>query len=180
MAEGGRRDAGARGGRVLHTLDPVFDDRSRVLGLGPMPSPASREACFYYGHPRNRFWRVMETLAGLPAHALDGNAERTAFLLERGIALWDVLASCEIRGAADATIRDPVPNDLSVVLDRAPVEAVFTTGAQAARLYRSLSPFAERFPPHELPSTSPANARMRLPDLVEAYRAVFDALAWYR
>ena len=164
------------GSRVVHTIDPVFDAQSRVLVLGTMPSPASRAAGFYYGHPRNRFWRVMEVLFDLPELSLAGNAERTSFLLERRIALWDVLASCSIAGASDASIADPVPNDMSRVLGVAPIRAVFTTGSQATRLYRTLCPASATHPARQLPSTSPANARMRLADLVEAYRVILDAL----
>ncbi len=93
---------GMAANRVTHTIEPVFGGRSRVLVLGTMPSPASREVGFYYGHPQNRFWRVMERLFGLADHALVDNDARTAFLLEHRIALWDVLAACSIEGASDA------------------------------------------------------------------------------
>lgn len=161
---------------VTHTLEPIFDGRSRVLVLGTMPSPASRGRGFYYAHPQNRFWRVMERLFGLADGALADNAARRAFLLGRRIALWDVLASCRIEGASDASISDAVPNDLSRVLAAAPVERVFTTGATATRLYRRLCEPVTGLPATGLPSTSPANARMRLDDLVEAYRPLADAL----
>lgn len=160
---------------IAHTLRPIFDGRSRVLVLGTMPSPKSREAGFYYGNPQNRFWKVLGMLwdAGEPL----GNAERTAFLLERGIALWDVLASCTIAGASDASIADPVPNDLGLVAQAAPLEAVFTTGAKAAALYRRFRPPELAALPHvALPSTSPANARMRLDDLARAYRPIKELL----
>ena len=164
--------------RVIHTIPPVYDGRSRVLVLGSMPSPASRAAAFYYGHPQNRFWRVMEQLYGLPDHALVQNDARRAFLLDAGIALWDVLASCTIAGASDASIADPVPNDLAPLLDAAPIQAVFTTGGTATRLCRRFfGPLLqERGIRHVgLPSTSPANARLRLPELVEAYRPILAA-----
>ena len=164
------------GGLVFHRIDPVFDERSRVLVLGTMPSPKSREVGFFYGHPQNRFWRVMEALFGLPERALVDNDARRAFLLERRIALWDVLASCSIEGASDASIRDARPNDLRRILDVAPVRAVFTTGTKAAHLYRRLCEQDCGMPAMPLPSTSAANARMRLPDLVEAYRPILDAL----
>ncbi|MEG0459893.1 MAG: DNA-deoxyinosine glycosylase [Gordonibacter sp.] len=160
---------------ITHTLEPIFDARSRVLVLGTMPSPKSREVGFYYGHPQNRFWKVMGTLFGEPEP--QGNEGRTAFLLEHGIALWDILASCTIVGASDASIADPVPNDLTRIAACAPLSAVFTTGGTASSLYRRLC--ADMLPgiPHSsLPSTSPANARMRLPELVDAYRPVVDAL----
>lgn len=161
--------------RIVHPLDPVFDERSRVLVLGTMPSPASRAAGFYYGHPRNRFWSVLAALFDEPKPR--SSEERAAFALTHRIALWDVLASCTIEGASDASIVDAVPNDLSAILDVAPVEAVFTTGAKAAALYRRFNADSvDRLPHVALPSTSPANARMRLSDLVEAYQPLQNAL----
>lgn len=160
--------------RVSHPLEPLFDGRSQVLVLGTMPSPASREVGFYYGHPQNRFWRVLAELFGAPVPAT--NEERAALALSHGIALWDVLASCEIEGASDASIKNAQPNDLSRVLDAAPIRAVFTTGAKAAALYRRFdAPLFPDLPHTALPSTSPANARMRLPELVEAYRPLKEA-----
>lgn len=162
--------------RTTHPLAPIFDERSRVLVLGTMPSPASREAGFYYGHPQNRFWKVLGALFEAPEPRT--NEERTAFLLAHRIAVWDVLASCTIAGASDASIRDPVPNDLSVVVDAAPIETAFTTGAKAAALYRKFNAgLTERLVHMALPSTSPANARMRTPDLIAAYQPLKNALA---
>lgn len=161
---------------VVHRIPPVFDGRSRVLVLGTMPSPKSREVGFFYGHPQNRFWRVMEALFGLEDRSLSSNDARRAFLLAHRIALWDVLASCDIAGASDASIRNARPNDLRRILDAAPVHAVFTTGAKAAQLYRRYCEKDCGMPATALPSTSAANARMRLGDLVEAYRPILDAL----
>lgn len=153
---------------VKHPLRPVYNASSRVLVLGTMPSPASREAGFYYAHPQNRFWRVMAKLFGAPVPQT--TAEREAFALEHHLALWDVLASCEIAGASDASITNPRPNDLSVVLDRAPITCVCTTGKKAAQLYEKFD--AALYPDlcHiALPSTSSANAAQNLDDLVKAY-----------
>ncbi|KAB7791155.1 DNA-deoxyinosine glycosylase [Bifidobacterium leontopitheci] len=167
---------------VEHGAGPVWDARSRVLVLGSMPSPKSREAAFYYMHPRNRFWPVMEALfadSGNPADTVGDDAgSRRMFALRHGIALWDVIASCDIAGASDASIRNVVPNDLTPILRAAPIGAVFTTGAKAAQLYRRLiAPRLDaqgiRIDMTPLPSTSPANASMRLPDLIDAYRAAF-------
>lgn len=161
---------------VTHTIEPVFDGRSRVLVLGTMPSPASRAAAFYYGHPQNRFWRVMERLFGLPDRELSENGARRLFLLRERIALWDVLSSCRIAGASDASIADARPNDLTRVLAAAPIEAVFTTGSKAHALYRRFDEELLGMPAIALPSTSAANARMRLPELVERYRVILDYL----
>lgn len=133
-----------------------------------MPSPASRAVGFYYGHARNRFWPVLAALWNEPLPI--GSEARAAFALRHRIALWDVLASCDIVGASDASIANARPNDLGRVVRAAPIVAVLTTGAKASQLYRSLC--APAFPdlPHiALPSTSAANARMKLADLVAAY-----------
>jgi len=141
---------------VVHAFDPVWDGRSRILILGTMPSPASIANRFYYSHPQNRFWPLMAALFG--CEMPDGPEEKRAFLLARGIALWDVLASCEIRGADDQSIRKPVANDVAGLLDACPhLKAVFTTGKKATDLYRVLlHPQTSRQAVY-LPSTSPAN-----------------------
>lgn len=158
---------------IRHTIEPVFDECSRVLVLGTMPSPKSREAGFYYGHPQNRFWRVLAALFGEPLPAT--NEERTALLLRHRIALWDVLASCDIQGASDASIANAVPNDLSRILDVAPIREIFCTGATSARLYAKLCEPRTGRPAVKLPSTSPANAAWSLERLIEAYRPVAEA-----
>lgn len=160
--------------RVEHTLDPIYDEHSRVLVLGTMPSPKSREIGFYYGHPQNRFWRVLAALFDEPVPAT--NAERTALLLRHRIALWDVLASCDIAGASDASIANAVPNDLTRITEAAPIQQVFCTGATAARLYKKLCESATGLPATKLPSTSPANAAWSLDRLIEAYRPLAEAV----
>ena len=153
-----------------HTIAPVYDRDSRVLILGSFPSVRSREVGFYYGHPQNRFWRTL-------AHVFDAPMpqsveEKRAFLLSHGIALWDVIASCEIRGSSDASIRNAVPNDVASILQAAPIEAIFTNGATAHRLYgRFLQPTLERSAIC-LPSTSPANAAWTQERLDEAWAVV--------
>ena len=160
--------------RIDHPLEPVFDERSRVLVLGTMPSPKSREAGFYYGHPQNRFWRVLARLFDEPPATT--NERRRDQLLRHHIALWDVLASCTIEGASDASIADERANDLSRILDVAPIQAVFCTGAKAAELYARHCEPVTGVPCVKLPSTSPANAAAKLDDLVEAYRALLPHL----
>ncbi len=152
---------------VTHEIQPVFDSRSRVLLLGTMPSPASREQGFYYGHPQNRFWRVLAAIFDEPAPRTI--EEKRDMLLRHHIALWDVLASCEIEGASDASIRDARPNDLARIFDAADIRAVFATGTKAGELYRKLIEPTLGVPCTTLPSTSPANAKMKLADLVDAY-----------
>jgi hypoxanthine-DNA glycosylase len=159
---------------VVHPLEPIFDGRSQILILGTMPSPASREVAFYYGHPRNRFWRVLARLFDEPVP--ENNDDRRDLLLRHHIALWDVLASCEIAGASDASIRNPKPNDLARILDAAPIEAVFCTGTKSAELYRKLCGPKLGRPATTLPSTSPANAAMSEDDLVAAYACILEHL----
>lgn len=156
--------------RVRHPLEPVADERSRVLILGTMPSPKSRETGFYYNHPQNRFWRVMAALFDEPVP--QANDEKRALVLRHGIALWDVLAECTIEGANDGTIAECVPNDINVILGRAPIEAIFCTGAKATELYRRYCEPSCGIACTRLPSTSPANAATSLNQLIEAYRAI--------
>lgn len=160
--------------RIVHPLEPIFDSRSRVLILGTMPSPRSREAHFYYAHPRNRFW---PTLAALFHEELPvGNDARTDFALRHGIALWDVLHSCEIDGASDASIKDAVPNDLSVILNNAPIQQVFCTGTKAWSLYHRLIEPKVGLCATRLPSSSPANCAVSSERLCEAYSQILPYL----
>ena len=159
---------------IIHSIEPIFDAESRVLILGTMPSPKSREVQFYYGHPQSRFWRVLAAVLGeeLPQSV----PEKKAMLLRHRIALWDVLAECEITGASDSSIRNPVANDLSVILDHAPVQAVFTTGATAWKLYTRLQKPHTGIEAVRLPSTSPANCAVKMEALTEAYKAILPWL----
>lgn len=164
---------GAVTGRV-RSFGPVYDEACRVLVLGTVPSPKSREVTLNYGNPRNRFWPVLARLLG---EELPQTAEgKRAMALSHHIALWDVLESCVITGASDASITDPRPNDIGWLLERAPICHVFTTGTTATRLYRRLVEPGLGVGCTGLPSTSPANASWSFDRLVEAYRPVVDAL----
>lgn len=153
-----------------HMIQPVYDERSEILILGTMPSPKSREAGFYYAHPQNRFWRVLADVFG--EDVPQGTQDRRAFALRHRIALWDVLAQCDIEGAQDQTIRNPVPNDIGRILRAAPVQAVFTTGAAAAKLYKRYCLPQTGREAIALPSTSSANCRMPYETLLQAYRVI--------
>lgn len=160
---------------LTHSIPPTYDERSRVLVLGPFPSPKSRSYGFNYGHPQNRFWRVLAELAGeeLPASVED----RRAFCLRHGIALWDVVAECDIQGASDASIKNARPNQLSLITRSVPIEAVFCTGAKSHELYRRLGCEEEcGLSATRLPSTSPANATCSMERLLAAYAAIFEHL----
>lgn len=159
---------------ITHTIEPVFDANSRILILGTMPSPKSRETQFYYGHPQNRFWKVLAAVLEEPLPQTI--PEKRELLMRHRIALWDVLAECEITGASDSSIREPVANDLSVILDHAPIQAVFATGAAAWKLYTRLQQPLTGISAVRLPSTSPANCAVNLEALTKAYRVILPWL----
>ena len=155
---------------IVHPIEPVFDCNSRILILGSFPSVKSREEMFFYGHPQNRFWRVLAAVCG---RAVPRTVEeKRALLLEEGIALWDVIASCEITGSSDSSIRNAVPNDLSRIFDKADIRTVYVNGKTAEKYYRRyLQPVTGREAVC-LPSTSPANAAWSLEKLEEAWRVI--------
>lgn len=159
-------------GFVTHEFDAFFDKDSRVLILGTIPSPKSREQGFYYGHPQNRFWKVLADVLGeeFPQTV----EERKRFLKRNHIALWDVLESCEIKGASDVSIRNARPNDMNRILQAADIRVIFATGAKAAQLYKKLC-FPEcGVEAVRLPSTSPANCGCSYEKLREAYSQICD------
>lgn len=153
---------------VIHEIEPVYDKNSRVLLLGTMPSPKSRETGFFYGHPQNRFWKVLAMLFDEPTP--ETVEEKRDLCLRHHIALWDVVESCDIEGASDASIKNAKPNDLTRILNTAPIQAVFTTGTKAGQLYKKLCEPVTSIPCTVLPSTSPANSRVSLPELYTAYK----------
>ena len=153
-----------------HSIPPLYSAASRALVLGSFPSVKSREGRFFYHHPQNRFWRVMAAVLGCPVP--NSTEEKRMLLLSHDIAVWDVIASCEIQGSSDASIRAVVPNDLGPILDNAPIERIFCNGMTAWKLYQKYQlPLTGR-QAVRLPSTSPANAAWQLPALVEAWSAI--------
>ena len=154
---------------IQHPFEPVYNRDSRVLILGTMPSPVSRAEAFYYTHPRNRFWPVLAAVFNAPLPA--GIAEKRALILDNGLALWDVLASCDIAGAADTSIRNAAPNDFMPLIQQSRISRVVCTGAKAHELYRKLCERETGIAAVRLPSTSPANQRVRFDELTAAYRA---------
>ena len=157
---------------VNHTFNPIVDSESRVLILGTMPSPKSRENGFYYGHPQNRFWQVIADI--LNEEVPITNEAKTEFLHRHHIALWDVLKSCEIKGADDSSIKNPIPNDLMEVLKVAPIKAIFTTGKKATDLYMKYCYPLTQIEVIGLPSTSPANRRISYEVLKAEYQQILD------
>ena len=165
---------------VRHPFPPLYDENSKILILGSFPSVKSREMAFFYGHPQNRFWKLLSRL--LEAPFPETVPERRAFLLAHGIALWDVIASCEIHGSSDASIRNAVPNDLRQILDHAHIRQVYVNGQTAGKLYRKYQekPLREAYGDCAkavvLPSTSPANAAWTMDRLMEAWRVIPEQL----
>lgn len=158
--------------RIYHTFDPVYNSDSRILILGSLPSVKSRENGFYYGHSQNRFWKVIAALTGTDEKKLltiDGKKE---MLLSHRIAIWDVIASCDIRGSSDSSIKNAVPNDISRILDEAAIERIYANGNTAGKLYkRYVQPVTQR-DIEVLPSTSPANAAYSLDRLIEIWSRI--------
>lgn len=155
---------------VAHEFAPVWNRDSRVLVLGTFPSVKSREQGFYYGHPRNRFWKV--TAALLKCRVPETVAEKKKMLLEGHIAVWDVIESCEIEGSSDSSIRNMKANDIGGLLEKSAVEAVFANGDKAYQLYCRYCREQAGRDIVKLPSTSPANAAWQLEDLTRAWRVM--------
>ena len=154
--------------RVEHEFPPVYDENSRVLILGTIPSPKSRERGFYYMHPQNRFWKMLAQVLGEPI-PLDIPGRRE-LCISHGIALWDVLAECSIDGASDSSIKNAVPNRLEAIFQAADIRAVFTTGKKAQALYERF--FPDLMQAVCLPSTSPANRTISEAEMLEKYRQI--------
>ena len=157
---------------LVHPFPPVYDAESEILILGSFPSVKSREIMFYYGHPQNRFWRVLAAVYN--ADVPQNTAEKTRFLLKHHIALWDVLASCEITGSADSSIKNAVPNDLSVILSRADIRRIYTNGKTSEKYYKRFSEEITGRGSVCLPSTSPANAAWSLDRLIGAWKVIAE------
>ena len=151
---------------------PLYDADSEVLVLGSIPSPKSREMKFYYGHPQNRFWKVIATLFEEPVP--EGIPEKKALLLKYHIALWDVIAECDIAGSSDSSIKNVVPAELSVILDHAPIRTIYANGAKAYDLYQKYTYPVTGRDIRKLPSTSPANAAFQMERLLGAWQEILE------
>lgn len=158
--------------RLTHEFAPVFSKNSRILILGTFPSVKSREQQFYYGHPQNRFWKVISYITKEPVPTV--TEEKKRLLLIHDIAIWDVIQSCEIIGSSDSSIRNVVPADISGLLRQSSIAAIFGNGNKACELFEkytapALSDFPETRTIHKLPSTSPANASWSLERLCDCW-----------
>ena len=164
---------------ITHIFEPVFDKNSKILILGTIPSPKSREYGFYYGHPQNNFWRVLLTIFNDSAASVITTTttitieEKRRFLLQNKIALWDVLHSCQIYGAEDGSIKNPVANDFSKILADSDIKAIFTTGVTATKIYNKYCFEKTGIKTIYLPSTSPANRKYyNFGNLVKEYKVI--------
>lgn len=148
----------------FHTIEPVYNEHSKILILGSFPSVKSREVNFFYGHPQNRFWRVLSAVMG--EECPKTIAEKKEFLLRNHIAVWDVIASCDIEGSSDSSIKNVTPNDLSKIYVKSEIKKIFTNGNTAYKLFLKYNKGENAV---KLPSTSPANASFSLERLIESW-----------
>ncbi len=155
---------------IIHPIPPVYDESSRILILGSFPSVKSREEMFFYGHKQNRFWRVTAAVFG--CEVPETVQEKRRFLLKYRIALWDVIASCDIVGSADSSIKNVVPNDLSRILEAADIKGIFVNGKTAQLYYNKYLETTLRREAVCLPSTSPANAAYSLERLINEWQKI--------
>lgn len=153
---------------IVHPISPIYNSNSQILILGSFPSVKSREEGFFYGHPQNRFWRVMARICNMPVPK--SNAEKTRLILDNNFALWDVIHSCEITGSADSTIKNVQANDLSEILEKSDIKKIFVNGRKAESLYKKYIEKEVGIKAVCLPSTSPANASWSEDRLFECWK----------
>ena len=157
---------------ITHGFGPVYDNNSRILILGSLPSVKSRESGFYYGHPQNRFWKIIAEITG--SEVPRTTDEKKAMLLSAGIAVYDVIAECDIKGSSDASIKNVRPADLSGILRCCPGIKIYANGSTAAKLYSKFLLKETGIPVIKLPSTSPANAAWSLERLTAEWRSLIE------
>ena len=155
--------------RITHTFEPIYDENTRILILGSFPSVKSRENQFYYGHPQNRFWKVIAHVTGnkMP----ETIEEKKGMLIGNGIAIWDVIHSCSIIGSSDTSIKDVVVNDFTEILSKSKITKIYVNGTKAYELYAEKKTGMKAI---KLPSTSPANAAWNLERLYKAWSEIMN------
>ena len=155
---------------IKHPIPPLYDENSRILILGSFPSVKSRETAFFYGHPQNRFWRVLAAVFDCDVPKTVEQKKKLVF--DNGLALWDVIGECDVQGSSDSTIKNTVPNDLSVVLDNADIKMIFANGRTAEKYYNKYTKPITGIDIECLPSTSPANAAWSFERLTESWNKI--------
>lgn len=154
--------------RVFHEFPPYYNSDSEILILGSMPSVVSRKEGFYYMHPSNRFWRVLELVYG------EKIIDKKSFLKAKKIALWDVISACDIVGSSDSSIKNVVVNDINSLVRDTHIKKIFTVGKKSDELYQKYLAYKVNIKWINLPSTSSANARYSLDDLVREFNVLLD------
>ena len=155
---------------IVHPFPPLFNKNSRTLILGSFPSVRSRETMFCYGHPQNRFWKV---IAAIFNESVPENIEeKKSLVLDNGLALWDSIHSCTITGSSDSSIKDVVPNDISEIIQNSNISRIFCNGALSHKMYMKYIFPDTGIKAVKLPSTSPANAACSLERLVEEWKII--------
>lgn len=155
---------------VVQPFAPVYDEHSRILILGSLPSVKSREQGFYYGHPQNRFWKVTAAVLGVEPPVTI--TEKKTMLLQHGIAIWDVIESCDIIGSSDSSVKNAVAADVAGLVGKTGITKIFVNGTLAGKLYDRYLENAVGITVVRLPSTSPANARFSLEKLIESWQPI--------
>lgn len=154
----------------FHNIQPVYDENSKILILGSFPSVKSRESKFFYGHPQNRFWKLMAAL--MNSEVPDTVDEKKKFLLDNHIAVWDVIESCEIVGSSDSSIKNVVPNNIEIILEKADIRMIICNGNKSFQLYRKYLEDRTKRSAVCMPSTSPANASYQMERLIESWQKI--------
>lgn len=159
---------------IVHPIPPVYDENSKVLILGSFPSVKSREAQFFYGHPQNRFWKVVASV--FEDELPETIQEKREFLISHNIAVWDVIHSCDITGSSDASIKNVVPNDLSIILNNANIRNIYVNGKTAYKYYEKYTKELIKREAICLPSTSPANAAWNMDRLISEWKVIKEVI----
>lgn len=158
---------------IKHPIPPLFDENSKILILGSFPSVKSRECGFFYGHPQNRFWKVMAFIFN--EEVPNTIEEKRSMLLKNHVALWDVIASCDITGSSDSSIKNVVPNDVKSIINSSKVQKIYVNGKKAKSLYDKFLEKELGMSAVCLPSTSPANASWNLERLQNEWKRLLNA-----
>ncbi len=159
---------------ITHPFAPIYNSESKILILGTIPSVKSREVSFYYGHPQNRFWHLLSMVFNEPIE--DNEEAKISFLLNHKIALFDVLKSCDITSSSDSSIKNPIPNDFTDIINNSHIDTIFTTGKKAYDLYNKYCYPKTNIKAILLPSPSPANCKFSIEELSTYYKIIKEKI----
>lgn len=157
---------------IIHPFEPVYCKTSKILILGSFPSVKSREQKFFYGHPQNRFWKVISSLVGeeIPVTIED----KRNLILNHDLAIWDVIQCCDIQGSSDSSIKNVVPTDIEGVIKNSQITRIYCNGKTAGKLYDKYQKNIIDISATVLPSTSPANAVYSLERLLTQWKQIVE------